>query len=536
MNGHWFTNAIIYGVNIPSFQDSNGDGFGDLTGVTNRLDYLAELGVNCLWLLPFYASPRRDNGYDVSNYYAVDPRLGTIDDFRNLADRARELGIRIIVDLVVHHTSDRHPWFEAAKSDRKSAFRDYYVWSDHRPETGPGEQPAFPGAEDSVWHYEPMSRSYYHHAFYHFQPDLNFANTRVQEEVLRIMDFWLAMGVSGFRLDAAPLIIGRKGLPGTEIEPHHFWNRIRAWLNHRQPDAVMLAEANIPMTEIENYINSGHGIHMLLNFWSNRAMVSALASHTSLPLTSILDALPVLPGASHYVNFWRNLDELNLEHLPESEAAVVYREFGPDPEMQIYNRGLRRRLAPILGGDQARLRLAYSLLFAMPGVPMLVYGDEIGMGENLALEERDSVRTPMQWDTTAQAGFSIAGSSSIIHRLITTGAYGFERVNVTAQRTDPNSLWHFLRVLISTRKRHEVIGTEAFTPLEVTDPAIVGIRYHNAHTLIILHNLSDHPVTAQLPGHSNLRRFKEILTDHHYDPPKSDEVKLGRYGFRWFYG
>ncbi len=534
MDTNWFANAIIYGVNIPTFQDSNGDGIGDIAGLTSRLDYLADLGVTCLWLLPFYPSPRRDNGYDVSHYYGVDPRLGTLDDVRELAAQAKARGIRLMTDLVVHHTSDRHPWFEAAKSDRHSSYRDYYIWSDERPEEE--EEPNFPEAESGMWRYEPISRSYYHHAFYHFQPDLNFANTRVQEEVLRIMDFWLALGVSAFRLDAAPLIIGRKGLPGTEVEPSQFWNRIRAWLSHRNPQAALMAEANIPMEEINKYVNDGRGIHMFLNFWTNQTIIYALAAGRADPVIGTLKELPILPSGAQYVTFLRNLDELNIARLSESEQQLVYKKFGPRKNMQIYHRGIRRRLAPMLKGNGRRLRLAFSLMFAMPGAPMIVYGDEIGMGENLMLTERDSVRTPMQWNSSDQAGFSPAESSHMIHRMVTNPGYHFRTVNVADQQADPNSLWHFMKRLIATRKDCPAIGEGTFSQLDCGDPAVLAIGYTNKHRLVVVHNLSAQSKTVSLPIGIKLQALTEILSDRPYGPLHAGKLKLGPYGFRWLYG
>lgn len=534
MDTNWFKNAVIYGVNVPTFQDGNGDGIGDLQGLISRLDYLCDLGINCLWLLPFYPSPRRDNGYDVSNYYGVDHKLGTIDDFRELSYEAGARGIRLLIDLVMHHTSDTHPWFQAARSDRRSRYRDYYIWSDDRPKAT-DEEPFFPEVESGVWRYDPISRSYFHHGFYHFQPDLNFANTRVQDEVTRIMDFWLALGVSGFRLDAADKIIGRKGLPGTEVvEPDKYWSRIRTWLNQRSPGAVLLAEADMPVTEIDKYVIHGSGIHMLLNFWTNQTIMYALASGDAEPLLDTIGELPLLPGDSQYVSFLRNLDELNLARLSDAEKKVVFRRFGPKKSMQVYGRGIRRRLAPMLGGSPGRLRLAYSLLFSMPGAAMICYGDEIGMGDNLALPERDSVRTPMQWSSAEQAGFSTATSSFVLHRMVTDDTYGAERVNVADQRRDEGSMLNFMKRLIAIRKLCTVIGNESFEALRIAKPSVVAIRYHNGHNLVVLNNLADKPVTAQLPSFDLVSNLREVFADSDYDQVTDHNVPLAAYGFRWF--
>ncbi len=399
MQAQWFKNAVIYGVHVSTFADADGDGVGDLRGLCGQLDYLADLGINCLWILPFYPSSGRDNGYDITNYYEVDRRYGNLDDFRELVAEADQRGIKLMIDLVVHHTSSRHPWFEAARSDRGSRYRDYYIWSDEKPDI-PEEKSFFPEVEDSVWHYDTISNSYYRHGFYHFQPDLNFANSDVQDEVFAIVDFWLAMGVSGFRIDASNHLMGRKGLPHTKVaDPGAFWRRIREYITGRRADCVLFAEADMDIPAIDSYVLGGQGIHMLLNFWTNQAITYALASGSAEPLMQTLTNLPVMPMGAQYVNFLRNLDELNIERLDPAERQLVYQQFAPAKDMQIYGRGIRRRLAPMLGGDQQRIKSAFSLLLAMPGTPMLVYGDEIGMGDNLAMPERDSVRAPMQWSS-----------------------------------------------------------------------------------------------------------------------------------------
>jgi maltose alpha-D-glucosyltransferase/alpha-amylase len=535
----WFNNAVIYGVNLSTFQDGDGDGIGDLTGLISRLDYLADLGVDCLWLLPFYPSPRRDNGYDVSNYYDIDPRYGTLDDFRDLVTEANDRGIRIIIDLVVHHTSDKHPWFQAACADRGSQYRDYYIWSDTLPKVQT-EESFFPEVESGVWRFEPISKSYYHHGFYHFQPDLNFANERVQDEVLRIVDFWLSFGVAGFRLDAANNIIGQKGLPKTElVDPGEFWQRIRKFIDIRQPDAVMLAEADMDMHDIDDYVYGGRGIHMLLNFWTNQTMMYALATSDARPLNKTLANLPQLPAGSQYVNFLRNLDEFNVRlKVPQiswAQQKELFKAFGPRKDMQVYGRGIRRRLAPMLGNQPERIKLAFSLLFSMPGAPMFVYGDEIGMGENLKLPERDSVRTPMQWDEAENGGFSLATGSDIIARTIMDARYDYKHINVKSQLQDADSLLSFVKHLIHIRQENRLIGHEPFTVLGHKHAGVFALKYSGDTTLIAIHNLTPDETTVALDEPGVLEGISEVLADsENYEPLDGDTVKLNAYGFRWF--
>lgn len=534
----WYKNAIIYGINLPTFQDGNGDGIGDFRGLVERLDYLAELGVTCLWLLPFYPSPRRDNGYDVSNYYGIDPKFGTLDDFREFVKEAHARDIKVIIDLVVHHTSDHHPWFEAARGDRHSRYRDYYIWTDKLPKTE-AEESFFPEVESGVWRYDALSKSYYHHGFYHYQPDLNFANRRVQEEVFAIVDFWIAFGVDGFRLDAANHIIGEKGLPHTEVvDPGEFWRRIRDYIEKRHKDAVMLAEADMDMRDIGEFTQGGKGIPMLLNFWTNQTVSYALASGNVKPLMKVLHDLPTMPVGSQYVNFLRNLDELNValekSNITEAQQDEVYKAFGPADRMQVYGRGIRRRLAPMLGGDVARIKMAFSLLFAMPGAPMFVYGDEIGMGDNLELQERDSVRTPMQWSGTEQAGFSLAPSGSIISRFVTDPQYHFTKVNVRDQEADPDSLLSFVKQLIKVRKESPIIGEFDFEPIDTDQEKILALCYHNHHRMVVIHNLCDQPIQVKLAEDELLDGLSEVLSDSDYPAPDGTTLEIAPYGFRWF--
>ena len=540
METKWFKNAVIYGVDIAAFQDADGDGVGDIRGLIERLDYVADLGVNCLWLLPFYPSPWRDNGYDVANYYGVDPRYGTLDDFRDLIQETNQRGIKVMIDLVAHHTSDQHPWFQAARSDPESLYRDYYIWSKKIPKT-PTERSFFPEVESGVWRYDPISKSYFRHGFYHFQPDLNFANARVQDEVFAIVDFWMSLGVHAFRIDAANHIMGRKSLPETEVaSPSAFWQKLRNYMVSRKPDSVLLAEADMDMSELHDYVLDGNGVHMFLNFWVNQAIMHALATGHSRSLTDMLSRLPPMPTGAQYVNFLRNLDELNLERLGDAEQKAVFQEFGYNKHMQIYGRGIRRRLAPMLRGDQDRLKMAFTLLFSMPGTPLVIYGDEIGLGDNLALEERDSVRAPMQWTSDRNGGFSSADTSAILKRAITSPHYHHADLNVQDQTADRQSLLNFIKRLVKLRLVRPIIGNTHARTIPTGQSQVVALAYEDGpRRLFTFHNLSNRPCKIkldspeQLPLAQQLPDLKEIWRNRRYKKPDA-ELDLSSYGWRWF--
>ncbi|WP_433631340.1 alpha-amylase family protein [Halomicrococcus sp. NG-SE-24] len=389
----WYQDATVYSVDLKAFRDADGDGIGDFQGLTESLDYFSRLGIDCIWLLPFYPTPGRDNGYDVMDYYGVDSRLGTLGDFVEFVRAAESRGIRVVVDLVVNHTSDQHPWFQAAREDPDSKYRDFYLWADEEPDLHPDRGPIFPGEEDHVWSYDEAADAYYYHRFYHFQPDLNVANPAVREEVKKIIGFWLELGVDGFRIDAAGLLTQTKGLAeGPLDDPHGFLREMREFVSRRRSDAVLLAEADRPPAELGEYFGDGDEMHLLLNFQLNARLVLALARGESAPLAYVLDELPDPPEGAGWANFLRNLEELNIGALTEAEQADVYEAFAPDEDMRIYDRGIRRRLAPILDGDRDRIELAYSLLFSLPGTPVVVYGDEMGMGEDLNQPGRFAVR------------------------------------------------------------------------------------------------------------------------------------------------
>ncbi|HEX7184362.1 MAG TPA: alpha-amylase family protein, partial [Thermoanaerobaculia bacterium] len=494
----WYKDAVIYSLDVETFQDSNGDGIGDFRGLGERLDYLSSLGVTCLWLLPIYPSPNRDNGYDVMDYYGVDPRLGTLGDFVEFMHKARERGIRVIVDLVVNHTSDQHPWFQSARRSKDSPYRDYYIWSDTLPANS-REGMVFPGYQDAVWDWDEVAGAYYFHRFYAHQPDLNISNPAVREEICRIMGFWLELGVSGFRLDAAPFLIEMKGADGPGEDQYGYLREFRDFLSWRRGDAILLAEANVSRDKMAQYFGEGAKLHMLFSFLINQYMFLALARQEAEPLARGMKMPPPLPPTGQWANFLRNHDELDLGRLSPEERRKAFEEFAPDPGMQLYERGIRRRLPPMLGGDRRRVELAYSLMLSLPGTPVLRYGEEIGMGDDLSLKERDAIRTPMQWTGGANAGFSTAPAERLHRPVITGGDFGYETVNVEAQRCDPGSLLHWIEQMLHTLRECPEFGIGACTPVDTGDSAVLALHYEApGGTMLALHNLSDRKRTVDL--------------------------------------
>jgi len=532
----WYKNAVIYCLDVEKYVDGNGDGVGDFVGLTSRLDYLAGLGVTCLWLQPFYPSPNRDNGYDVSDFYGVHPKHGTLGDFVDFMNHAEQLGIRIIVDLVVNHTSDRHPWFQSARKDPKSPFRDWYVWSKTRPGNY-NKGMVFPGVQKTTWTRDPVAGAYYFHRFYDFQPDLNTENPAVRKEILRIMGFWLQLGVSGFRMDAVPFLIGRKGTPDIPHKDYEFLHEMRDFLQWRRRDAILLAEANVPPDEsLEYFGDLGDRLQMMLNFPVNQRIFYALASADLKPLIRALEATKARPYAAQWVQFLRSHDELDLGRLTNTQRAKVFEAFGPTRDMQLYDRGIRRRFAPMVDNDRRRIELAYSLLFTLPGTPMLQYGDEIGIGDNLKLPERECARTPMQWSADRNGGFSKARRT--VRPVISDPIYGYKRVNVEAQRRDPHSLLNWMERKIRMRKEcpeiswgdWKILGTNA------DDVLVMEYTWH-AHSLIILHNLADKPRAVRISEKTvGTRMLVDLLwtNDSRVDQRGIHEIELEPYAYRWF--
>jgi maltose alpha-D-glucosyltransferase/alpha-amylase len=538
----WYKEAVIYCIEVDSFQDSDGDGCGDLRGLTSRLDYLARLGVTCLWLNPIHPSPGRDNGYDVSDYYGVDPRLGTLGDFADLAMQARQRGIRLLLDLVVNHTSNEHPWFVSARSDPDSPYRDWYVWSaDEPPDRRQGI--VFPGEQTETWTFDTVAKQWYYHRFYDFQPDLNWSNRAVRAEITKVMAFWLRLGASGFRIDAAPFVLEQVAA-GVDPGPLDFsilddWRQDVQW---QTGDAVLLCEANVAPADVAKYCavapdGPNDRAHMMFAFGVNAQLWLALARSDAEPLIEAVNALPRLPAMAQWATFLRNHDELDLSRLTDEQRNDVMAEFAPKPAMRIYHRGIRRRLAPMMKGNRRRIELAYSLQFTMPGTPVLRYGEEIGMGEDLQLPGREAIRTPMQWDDTRSAGFSSAPAADLVRPISGRGAFAPKRANVRAQRRDKDSLLRWFEQLILVLRECPEIGVGTPGIVDVPVPRSVLVHRFDAPegSVLLLHNLADTPVTLDLAAVDTGPGAYEIFSDAGYEPlPKRiSELRLNGWGYRW---
>ena len=476
-------------------------------GLLRRLDYLQGLGVTAIWLMPFQPSPQKDDGYDVADYYGVDPRYGTLGDFVQFTQGCKQRGMRVLIDLVVNHTSDQHPWFQSARADARSPHREWYVWSAKKPANA-DQGVVFPGVQTSTWTRDVKAGAYYFHRFYDFQPDLDTANPHVQAEILKIMGFWLQLGVSGFRMDAVPFVIATKGADVTDpVEQYDMLRTFREFLQWRQGEAIILGEANVlPDTDMQYFGKSGDRLQMMFNFQVNQTLFYALASADCRPLTRAMKATEARPATAQWGSFLRNHDELDLGRLTDAQRETVFAAFGPDKTMQLYDRGIRRRLAPMLQGDRRRLELAYSLMLTLPGTPVIRYGDEIGMGDNLDLPERNCARTPMQWSSETQGGFTT--SETTVLPPISEGPYGFRHVNVATQRRDPQSMLNWTERMLRMRKEVPEIGWGTFAIVRTGTPAVLAVRYDwRNNAALFVHNLSPLPREIKLvPGGGGFAR------------------------------
>ncbi len=531
----WWKSAVFYCADVETFQDSNGDGVGDLRGMTDRMEYLADLGITCLWLMPLYPTAGRDDGYDITDFFGVDPRLGTPGDFVELLRTARSCGIRVVVDFVMNHTSDQHPWFKQARRSVDDPSRRHYVWSPTKPRSSKAEV-VFPDKEDSIWELDEKTGEYYLHHFYTTQPDLNVANPAVQEEIARTLGYWLELGVSGFRIDAVPFLFSTDTYPGSEpggFNPQAYLKDVRDFVTRRLGDAALLGEVNLPYPQQKEFFGGadGDGLNMQFDFIGMQRLYLSLARSDAGPLADALRERPRLDVTSQWANFVRNHDELTLDKLPVPERKEVFAAFGPDPDMQLYGRGLRRRLPTMLGGDERRIRLVYSLLFSLPGTPTLFYGEEIGMGENLAVAGRLAVRTPMQWDAGPNGGFSSAPKRRLT-RPQPDGLFAPEHVNAAAQRQDPDSLWSFIRQLIRRYRQMPQIGWSDVEVLDHDAPAVLAhVCRCDDWRLLAVHNLGadDELVTLELgevPEGSVLRDVLDGRDDQPIDPSGRVELRL----------
>ena len=525
----WYKDAIFYQIYVRAFYDSNGDGHGDIPGLTHRLDYLQELGVDCLWLMPIYPSPLKDDGYDIADYYNIAETFGSLEDFKVLLDAAHGRGIRLITDLVMNHTSDAHPWFQASRSDRRSPYREYYVWSD----TDRKYEDAriiFLDSEPSNWTWDDVGQQYYWHRFYASQPDLNYDNPQVQEEMLKVAAFWLDLGVDGFRADAVPYLFEREGTNCENLpETHLYLKRLRRFMEEHYPGRILLCEANQWPQDVRPYFGDGDEFHMGFHFPIMPRIYMALKKGRADDMIEILNRTPRIPENCQWCNFLRNHDELTLEMVTPDERDWMWEQYAPEPRMRL-NLGIRRRLAPLLDNDQRKIELAHSLLFTLPGSPILYYGDEIGMGDNIWLEDRNGVRTPMQWTGGAAAGFSEA-AQLLYAPVIEDPDYAPSRLNVEQQRADPNSLWNAIHHMMMVRKHQHAFGRGEFEWVDVQNLSIAAFRRtYKAESIIAIHNLSGAQQIISYETSRSANFLTDLLTENTF---ALERIELTPYQFVW---
>lgn len=537
----WWKNAVVYCLDVETFMDWNDDGVGDFEGLAHRMDYLHELGVTCLWLMPFYPTPNRDDGYDILDFYGIDQRLGNFGDFVEMIRMARDRGIRVIIDLVVNHTSDQHPWFKAARSSPNSPYRDYYVWRDKPPRKK--VENVFPDVEEGIWSFDEKAGQYYLHHFYSFQPDLNVTNPKVRDEIAKVMGFWLQLGVAGFRVDAVPFLLdetGTKRERGALEDPLDFLKSLRTFLGRRAGEAIMLGEANLPRDAQVRYFGGpdGDGLTMQFDFITMQNLYLSLVREDVSPLVAALRSRPEVAIESQWANFVRNHDELTLDQLSKEERQEVFDAFGPEPYMQVFGRGIIRRLPPMLGGDPRRIRLVYSLMFSLPGTPVLFYGEELGMGEHTELRDRTSVRTPMQWTNGKHGGFSNAPKRRLAAPVV-EGSYSPEHVNASDQRHDPDSLLAFMKRLISRYRASAEMGWGRCDIIDQPDGRVLVHTLTGAEgRMLAIHNLGADPATVEfvLPDSQPGDTLVDLLVDGRTVQLDGEPVSMAMdgYGYRWF--
>lgn len=535
----WYKDAIIYELHIKAFRDSNGDGIGDFAGLLEKLDYLQELGVTAIWVLPFYPSPLKDDGYDIADYYSINPRYGTLEQFKKFLDEAHQRGLKVITELVVNHTSDQHPWFQRARTAPKaSPERNFYVWTDN-PNQYKDVRIIFQDFEASNWTWDPVAQQYYWHRFFHHQPDLNYENPQVQQEILNILDYWCQMGVDGFRLDAVPYLFEREGTNGENLpETHGFLKKLRQHVDAHYPGTVFLAEANMWPEDSASYFGNGDECHMNYHFPVMPRMFMAVQMEDRYPITDIFDQTPAIPENCQWAMFLRNHDELTLEMVTEEERDFMYKVYAKDPKARI-NLGIRHRLAPLMDNDRRRIELMNSLLFSFPGTPVIYYGDEIGMGDNFYLGDRDGVRTPMQWSPDRNAGFSACNPHQLYLPTILDPEYHYESVNVENQRRNTSSLFWFMKRMINMRKNHPAFGRGTMTFIPVDNPKVLAFtRTYGEETLLILANLSKYAQPAEL----DLKSYKgyqpvELFGKNRFPVIKESTpyfFTLNPHAFQWY--
>lgn len=532
----WYRRAVFYECYVRGFFDANGDGIGDFEGLVAKLDYLAWLGVSCLWLLPFYESPLKDGGYDISDFFTVLPAYGKVDDVVTLLDRAHRLGIRVISDLVLNHTSDQHPWFQESRSSRDNPKAEWYVWGDDD-RAFPDARILFPDVEHSNWTWAPDRGQYYWHRFYSHQPDLNYENPEVAEAMLEVVRFWLQLGMDGFRLDAVPYLSQKEGttcenLPAT----HAYLRRVRKEVDDSFPGRVLLAEANQWPADVVDYFGDGDECHMCFHFPLMPRLFMAVRREQRFPVTEILAQMPDIPAGCQWAMFLRNHDELTLEKVSDDERDYMYAEYARDPRMRRHM-GIGRRLSALLDGDRSVAQLLYALLFSLPGSPVIYYGDEILMGDNIYLGDRDSVRTPMQWSPDRNGGFSTADFEQLYLPPLAGPVYGYQAVNVEAQERNTSSFLHWLRNLIAVRGTHPDFGTAVLELVSVENPSILAYVRSGSEDILCVFNLSRFAQPAELELGRFSGRVPVELVGRIAFPPVGEQrylVTLSPYGFYWF--
>jgi maltose alpha-D-glucosyltransferase / alpha-amylase len=538
----WYQRAVFYEVAVRGFFDSDGDGFGDFRGMQQKLDYLEWLGIDCLWLLPFYQSPLRDGGYDISDFYTVLPESGMVDDVDMFLDEAHRRGIRVIADMVMNHTSDLHPWFQESRDDRTNPKADWYVWSDDS-ERWSDARVIFVDSEPSNWTWDPQREQFYWHRFFHHQPDLNYDNPEVAEAMLDVVRFWLSLGLDGFRLDAVPYLFERDGTNGENLpETHEYLRRIRKTVDAEYPGRVLLAEANQWPSDVVDYFGNDDECHMCFHFPLMPRMFMAVRKEQRHPITEILAQTPEIPEGCQWGIFLRNHDELTLEMVTDEDRDYMYSEYATDPRMKL-NLGIRRRLFPLLDNDEGLAELFHAMLFSMPGSPVMYYGDEIGMGDNIYLGDRDGVRTPMQWTPDRNAGFSTADFAQLFLPPLMDPVYGFQAVNVEQQRRDGSSFLHWLQRMISVRRQHPVLAIGQFEMLHAQNPSVLaylrrGLGDDGEEDIVLcVNNLSRFPQPVELMLEQLAGKVPIELTGRVPFPPIGELpyfVTLAGHGFYWF--
>jgi maltose alpha-D-glucosyltransferase / alpha-amylase len=537
----WYKNAVFYQVYVRAFCDSNSDGHGDFPGLTSKLDYFKELGVDCLWIMPMYDSPLKDDGYDIADYFKIHPTYGTVEDFKTFMDEAHKRGLRVITDLVLNHTSDQHPWFQESRKSKDNPFRDYYVWSD-TDQKYKEVRIIFLDVEPSNWTFDETTGQYYWHRFFASQPDLNYDNPVIREKMKDVVRYWFDLGADGYRADAVPYLIEREGTEyegasGENLpETHAYLKEVRTMLDAEYPDKILLCEANMWPEDVRPYFSDGDEFQMGFHFPIMPRVYMALKKGDATDMIDILNRTPEIPPECQWVTFLRNHDELTLEMVTLEDRQWMWEQYAPEPRMRL-NLGIRRRLAPLLDNDPRKIKLANSLLFTLPGSPIIYYGDEIGMGDNIWLDDRNGVRTPMQWEATPHAGFSAAPPHQFYAPVIASDEYSSTRVNVAAARANPDSLYHTLRQMIVLRKQHKVFGWGKFSWAECNTTVVAAFwKEYEGVRLLSLNNLRDEPqtVTIILPPETN--RAPETLFGDAAEIKMTGnrlEAKLNPYQFVW---